>query len=70
VNKISFVDGDFAIGSNFVRDGRLQVCPITGSTCGAWCPAFNHHPKIGADPEFVELKCFPNEVKFEVEEVE
>lgn len=66
MNKIRFVDGDFSMGSNIVRDGRLQVCPKTGSTCGVWCPASHHYPANGIDPEFVELKCFPRSVKFEV----
>jgi len=51
------------------RDGFPLGCPRnTEWFCSNTCPAFTHHPKTGNDPEFVELKCFPNEVKFEVED--
>jgi hypothetical protein len=56
------------------RDSRQQCCPFDNRggcekvTCGNWCPAFTYHPKTGNEPEYIELKCFPNEVKFKVEE--
>jgi hypothetical protein len=55
------------------RDNFRLLCPRSikngaGIPCGPWCPAHTQHPKSGIDPEWIELKCFPNEVKFEVEE--
>lgn len=51
------------------RDGFILECPINPEQlCNNTCPAFIHHPKSSTDPEYIELKCFPNEVKFEVGE--
>ena len=34
------------------------------TTCGSWCPAFRYNEKFGK----VRLKCFPQELIFDIEE--
>lgn len=58
-------------GHAIIRDGQILGCQNTpDSRCGDWCPAFWYYPKPknGTISAYVVLKCFPQEVIFEIEE--
>lgn len=70
--KVKIDESDDRI-TYLTRGSFRLLCPKNtkngvGTPCGPWCPACTHYPKSGTNPEWIELKCFPNEVKFEIEE--
>jgi hypothetical protein len=50
-----------------LRNKRLVLCKDHPKiTCGDWCPAFQIRKSTTSDKYYVDLKCFPQEVSYQI----
>jgi hypothetical protein len=54
-----------------IRNRSAMVCPFEGDRyCGEWCPAFQIERTAVIQNTYVSLKCFPQEVVYQITDKE
>jgi hypothetical protein len=70
--KVRLVTSTMGNGEKLIkleRDGLILDCPHDPDNyCNNGCPAFHLYKTTGTIRGHVELRCFPHEVSFEIEE--